>query len=123
MHGVLVGDLMCNNSNMRGSSVQGNVNAKGRTYIDNDSMLLGDMKAQYSNVDGKVKGNIDVGSKIHLHQNAVVAGNINTNTIAVEDGANIKGFVNTSFLDENSDTAFPNQIPFGNDIQSMNSDE
>ena len=115
MHGVLVGNLMCNNSNMRGSSVQGDVTAKGRTIIDNDSMLLGDMKAQFSNVDGKVKGNMDIGSKIHIHQNAVVAGNINTNTIAVEDGANIKGFVNTSFLDENGDTAFPNQVAFGND--------
>ncbi len=122
MHGVLVGDLMCNNSNMRGSSIQGNITAKGRTYIDNESMLLGDMKAQYSNVDGKVKGNLDIGSKIHLHQNAVVAGNINTNTIAVEDGANIKGFVNTSFLDENGDTAFPSQIAFGNDMNT-NSDE
>lgn len=117
VHGVLVGDLQCSNSKMDGSAVQGNVFTKGNAYIFNDSMLLGDLKAQFSSIDGKVKGNMDIGGKINLHQNAIVAGNINTGTITVEEGANIKGYVNTSFLDEQGDSAFPKQVEIdGQDI-------
>lgn len=97
MHGMLVGNLRCNNSRMEGSSIQGNVMSKGSTYIHNDSILLGNLKSQNSNIDGKVKGNMDVGNRAYLHQNAIVVGDINTNTIAVEDGANIKGFVNNVY--------------------------
>ncbi len=115
LKGVLVGDLMCNNSSMRGSTMQGDVLSKGKVYIDNDSMLLGDLRAQYTSVDGKIKGNMDIGGKIQLHQNAIVAGNINAASITVEDGANLRGFVNTTFLSEHGDTAFPSQVEIESD--------
>ena len=110
IRGMLIGDLVCSNTEMKGSSIQGNVFAKGSTYIDNDSILLGDLTAQFASIDGKVKGNIEIGSKIELHPNAIVAGDINTNTISIADGANIKGFINTTFLKEHGDSAFPKQV-------------
>jgi cytoskeletal protein CcmA (bactofilin family) len=110
---VIVGDVTCSNTEMKGSSVQGNLLVKGSTYIDNDSILLGDLTAQYANIDGKVKGNLDIGSKIELRPNAIIAGNINTNSITVMDGANIRGFINTTFLKEHGDSAFPKQIIIG----------
>lgn len=110
IRGMLIGDLTCNNSDIRGSSIQGNINTKGSTYIDNDSILLGDITAQFASIDGKVKGNIDIGSKVELRHNAIVAGNINTNTISIEDGANIRGYINTTFLKEHGDSAFPKQV-------------
>lgn len=110
IRGMLIGDLTCNNTDMQGSSIQGNVFSKGSTYIDNDSILLGDLKAQYASIDGKVKGNMEIGSKIELHENSIVAGNIITNTITIADGANVKGFINTTFLTEHGDSAFPKQV-------------
>jgi cytoskeletal protein CcmA (bactofilin family) len=110
IRGMLIGDLVCSNTDMKGSSIQGNVFAKGSTYIDNDSILLGDLTAQFASIDGKVKGNIEIGSKVELHPNAIVAGNINTNTISIADGANIRGFINTTFLKEHGDSAFPKQV-------------
>lgn len=110
IRGMLIGDLVCSNTDMKGSSVQGNVFAKGSTYIDNDSILMGDLTAQFASIDGKVKGNIEIGSKIELHSNAIVAGDINTNTISIADGANIKGYINTTFLKEHGDSAFPKQV-------------
>jgi len=110
IRGVLVGDLTCNNTDIRSASIQGNVLTKGSAYIDNDSILLGDIQAQFASIDGKVKGNIDIGSKIELRHNAIVAGNINTNTISIEDGANIRGYINTTFLKEHGDSAFPKQV-------------
>lgn len=115
IRGMLVGDLTCNNSDIKGSSIQGNVTTKGSTYIDNDSVLLGDINAQFASIDGKVKGNIEIGSKIELRQNAIVAGNINTTTISIEDGANIRGYVNTAFLKEQGDSAFPKQFVINTD--------
>jgi cytoskeletal protein CcmA (bactofilin family) len=115
IRGMLIGDLVCSNTEMKGSSIQGNVFAKGSTYIDNDSILLGDLTAQFASIDGKVKGNIEIGSKIELHPNAIVAGNINTNTISIADGANIKGFINTTFLKEHGDSAFPKQVVMVNE--------
>jgi cytoskeletal protein CcmA (bactofilin family) len=115
INGMLIGDLTCNNSDIRGSSIQGNVTTKGSTYIDNDSILLGDITAQFASIDGKVKGNIDISSKVELRHNAIVAGNINTNTISIEDGANIRGYVNTTFLKEHGDSAFPNSVVINNE--------
>jgi hypothetical protein len=44
-----------------------------------------------------------------------VGRDINTGTIAIEEGANVKGFVNTSFFDEHGDVAFPDEVE--NDIK------
>lgn len=110
IRGNLVGDLTCNNTDIKGASIQGNVTTKGSTYIDSDSILLGDITAQFASIDGKVKGNIDIGSKVELLHNAIVAGNINTNSISIEDGANIRGYINTTFLKEQGDSAFPKQV-------------
>jgi cytoskeletal protein CcmA (bactofilin family) len=116
MQGMLVGDLTCKNAKMQGSSVQGNVLTKENAYIDNNSTVLGSLAAQNASIDGKIKGNIEIGSKVEFHENAIVAGDIYTNTITVADGANIKGFVNTAFLSENSDAAFPSQIVIDEDL-------
>ncbi|NMA37129.1 MAG: polymer-forming cytoskeletal protein [Papillibacter sp.] len=110
IRGVLVGDLACESTDMRGSSVQGNVVANKNVLIYDNALLIGDLTAQYSIIDGKVKGDIDIASKIRLNSNAVVAGDINTGTIAIEEGANVKGFVNTSFFDEHGDVAFPDEV-------------
>jgi cytoskeletal protein CcmA (bactofilin family) len=110
IRGVLIGDLNCNNTDIRSSSIQGNITTKGSTFVDSESILLGDVQAQFASIDGKVKGNIDIGSKVELRHNAIVAGNINTNTISIEDGANIRGYINTTFLKEHGDSAFPKQV-------------
>jgi cytoskeletal protein CcmA (bactofilin family) len=110
MQGLLVGNLSCNNADMQGSSVQGNIFTKGNAFVDNDSVLLGNLSAQYASVDGKVKGDMEIGSKGEFGANAIVLGNIKTGTISVADGANIQGYVNTAFLMEHGDTAFPNEV-------------
>ncbi|HHU05777.1 MAG TPA: polymer-forming cytoskeletal protein [Clostridiales bacterium] len=123
MHGVLVGNLRCSNTRMEGSSIQGNIMSKGNAYIHSDSVLLGNLKAQNSNIDGKVKGNINIGNRAYLHQNAIVVGDIRTNTIAVEDGANIKGFVNTAFLFEEDSAPFPSEVVIESNDININLDE
>ncbi|MCD7730979.1 MAG: polymer-forming cytoskeletal protein [Oscillospiraceae bacterium] len=108
--GKIVGDIECNNSTMLGASMQGNVMSKGQVQIDRDSLLLGDIAAQYLDLNGKVKGNVDVGGKAEFKTDAVILGNITASTITVLDGATIQGYVNTTFLQESSSSIFPEAI-------------
>lgn len=108
--GKVVGDIECNNSVMTGASMQGNVNSKGQVQLDRDSILLGDISAQYLDLNGKIKGNIDVGGKAEFKTDAIVLGNITASTITVLDGATIQGYVNTTFLQESSSSIFPDAI-------------
>jgi len=108
--GKVVGDIECNNSTMTGASMQGNILSKGQVQVDRDSLLLGDIAAQYLDLNGKIKGNIDVGGKAEFKTDAVILGNITASTITVLDGATIQGYVNTTFLQENSADIFPDTI-------------
>jgi len=108
--GKVVGDIECNNSVMNGASMQGNIASKGQVQLDRDSILLGDISAQYLDMNGKIKGNIDIGGKAEFKTDAVVLGNITASTITVLDGATIQGYVNTTFLQESTANIFPETI-------------
>lgn len=108
--GKVVGDIECNNSVMNGASMQGNILSKGQVQVDRDSLLLGDIAAQYLDLNGKIKGNIDVGGKAEFKTDAVILGNITASTITVLDGATIQGYVNTTFLQDTSSSIFPETI-------------
>ncbi len=60
VRGVVIGDLVCESSDMKGSSIQVNVVANKNVLIYDNAILLGDLTAQYSIIDGKVKGDIDI---------------------------------------------------------------
>ncbi len=115
MQGMLVGNLTCKSARMQGSSVQGNVLSKENIMIDRNSTILGNLATQSAVIDGRVKGNIEAGSKVEFLENAIIAGDIHTNSIAIANGANIQGFISTSFLNEQGDSAFPNQIVIDED--------
>lgn len=108
--GKVVGDIECNNSVMSGASMQGNIMSKGQVQMDRDSLILGDISAQYLDLNGKIKGNVDVGGKAEFKTDAVILGNITASTITVLDGATIQGYVNTTFLQESSSSIFPEAI-------------
>lgn len=110
LSGKVVGDLECNNATMLGSSMQGNVTSKGQVKLDRDSLILGDIAAQYLDMNGKIKGNVEIGGKAEFKTDAIIFGNINASTITVLDGATIQGFVNTTFLQETTSNIFPEAI-------------
>ena len=108
--GKVVGDIECSNSVMTGASMQGNIASKGQVQLDRDTILLGDISAQYLDLNGKIKGNVDIGGKAEFKTDAIVMGNITASTITVLDGATIQGYVNTTFLQETTSTIFPDAI-------------
>lgn len=108
--GKVVGDVECNDSTMTGASMQGNIASKGRVQMDRDTIILGDITSQYLDMNGKIKGNVEVGGKAEFKTDAVIMGNITASTITVLDGATIQGYVNTTFLQESSQSIFPETI-------------
>ncbi|MGN0666952.1 MAG: polymer-forming cytoskeletal protein [Huintestinicola sp.] len=111
--GKVVGNIECNNATLTGSSMQGSVSSKGQVRMDRDSVLLGDIATQYLDLNGRIKGNVDVGGKAEFKTDAVIMGNITASTISVIDGAVIKGYVNTTFMQESSANIFPEAITVG----------
>ncbi len=108
--GKVIGNVECNNASMSGSQMQGNVSSKGQVRFDRDSLILGDIQAQYLDMNGKVKGNIDINGKAEFKSDAYIIGDINVSTLTVLEGATISGHVNTTFLQEAPTTIFPEII-------------
>ena len=115
MSGKVVGDIKCNNANMNSAAMQGNLNLQGKIRMDRDPILIGDLTSQYADVNGRIRGKLEIGVKAELKRDAIVFGDINASTIAVTDGAIIQGYVNTTFLSkEDSRSVFPEAISFDN---------
>ncbi|MEA4988693.1 MAG: polymer-forming cytoskeletal protein [Anaerovorax sp.] len=107
LNGYIKGDILCEGSlistgtvdgNVRGigvtlsgSTINGNVIAKGDLVLDNSSTIIGDVRSAALSVNGKIKGNVMVSGSVILQENAIVMGNITAKSIAVENGASIKG--------------------------------
>ena len=114
INGKIIGNITCDNAEMAGSAIQGNVQLKGQIIMASDSMLIGDLTSQIANLNGKIKGNLTITGKIQLDRDSVVIGDITAGSIAVSDGAVIQGFVSTTYLSkEESGNIFPESIAFG----------
>lgn len=114
INGKIVGDISCNNAQMRTSQIQGNMRMKGNAYMERDTLLIGDLTSTYANINGKIKGNLSTTGKTELKSDAVIFGDISASTITVNDGAIIQGYVSTTFLNkEESRNIFPDSITIG----------
>ena len=108
--GKVVGNIECNNAVMTGAQMQGSISSKGQVQMDHDSILLGNIDTQYLDLNGRIKGNVDVGGKAEFKNDAFIIGDITASTISVIDGAVIKGYVNTTFMQESTSNVFPEAI-------------
>ena len=107
VYGKVTGNITCSCINLCGCEVNGSISAKGTVYMDKNSILIGDVAAQYADVNGKIKGNLELSGKVEFHADAVVLGNINAHTISILDGANVQGYIHSTFLSDNTEMLFP----------------
>jgi len=107
LHGYIKGDVSCGgelnstgtidgsidgiNITLVGSTINGNINARGSVLLDNSSSVTGDIVANALTSDGKVKGNIMLKDTILLKANSSVIGNIKAKSISIETGTTIIG--------------------------------
>lgn len=91
--GKVIGNLSGNDVELKHCELKGDVNATGFTFMDKDSIMIGNLSAQEVTLDGKVKGDISASHKVYVRSNAVVVGNIKAAIIAIDEGAALQGQV------------------------------
>lgn len=72
-------------------SLNGNLNAKGRIVISEDSRIQGDINGTFVSVGGVVKGNILAEKGIHVRPNALVIGDVITRHLRTDEGSLVHG--------------------------------
>ena len=71
--------------------VSGNVITKSKLAMGEGSLVEGNILAHTAEISGEVHGRIEVSDLLTLRSTAVVRGDIFTNKIAIEAGANFNG--------------------------------
>lgn len=105
-NGKVVGDLAGRDIELVACAVQGNIIASGLVNVDGDSVVVGDVKAENFCLDGKIKGNVTVEKEAKFQAKAILAGNVTTASIAMNQGAKIQGEVNIPLSEKETDMSF-----------------
>jgi|GEM_PF-1729303 len=92
--GKVHGDMKCRDAEVKGASVQGNINVSQVIAFERGSSIVGNLSAGNGTIDGKVEGNLSIKEDIRICENGCVIGDITAGSISVEKGAVIKGQVN-----------------------------
>jgi cytoskeletal protein CcmA (bactofilin family) len=76
--------------------VNGNILTSGRLVLGASSQVVGDINCINGNIEGFVRGNIQVKEILKISKSANVDGNITTNKLIVEEGAVIQAKISMS---------------------------
>ena len=71
--------------------INGNIKSKSKIALGNGSHVEGNISAQNADIEGEVKGKVDIGELLVLKATAVVHGDIITGKLVVEPGAIFNG--------------------------------
>ena len=71
--------------------VTGNVTSKSKVVLGPHSSVLGDILALNADIEGEVKGNLEIGELLTLKSTSVTEGDIQTSKLVVEPGASFNG--------------------------------
>jgi cytoskeletal protein CcmA (bactofilin family) len=76
--------------------VNGNIFTSGRLVLGASSQVVGDINCINGNIEGFVRGNIQVKEILKISKSANIDGNITTNKLIVEEGAVIQAKISMS---------------------------
>lgn len=108
--GKVVGDLTGHDIELADCRIQGNIVARGTLTIDNESVVIGDVACKEFCLDGKIKGNVTAENEAKFFPRAILSGNVKAASIAMSQGAKIKGEINIPLSDNEE------ELPFGIEI-------
>ncbi len=90
--GNIIGDMAANSISLNGSIIQGNITAKGDVTIGQNTVVVGDIIAENIKMNGKMKGNLKINKISEFHENALLAGDVYSQTISMSKGARVRKF-------------------------------
>lgn len=101
--GKVIGNLTGNDIELNHCELKGDVNASGFTFMDKESIMIGNLNSQDVTLDGKVKGDVSATHKVYVRSNAVIVGNVRAAIIAIDEGAALQGQVIIASKDGDND--------------------
>lgn len=104
--GKIVGDLSGNGFTLNGCTVQGNIMALGHVSIGSNTIVVGDIIADSIKLNGKVKGNLTIAKMSEFLENALLAGDVRSQTISMSQGAKLHGNVSIALDSSQSEKEF-----------------
>ena len=108
--GKVVGDLTGHDIELADCAIQGNIVARGTLTVDNESVVIGDVACKEFCLGGKIKGNVTTENEAKFLPTAILSGNVKAASIAMSQGAKIKGEINIPLSDNEE------ELPFGIEI-------
>jgi cytoskeletal protein CcmA (bactofilin family) len=88
---TLTGDVVCDGNIRIDGTLKGNLVAKGKVVIGPSGIVDGEINCQNADISGTVKAKVTVSELLSLKASAKLSGDISTNKLAIEPGANFSG--------------------------------
>jgi cytoskeletal protein CcmA (bactofilin family) len=110
---AIVGDMNCENDLRYDGNLTGNLKVNSKLVLGTESKIQGTVFAINADVFGKVDGDIEVKETLTLRSTAIINGDIKTNKIVIENGAEFNGTCIMSSKNSKSNTTntFPKSDP------------
>lgn len=85
------GDIVCDGNIRIDGILNGSLHAKGKVVIGPSGVIEGEVNCQNADISGTVKAKVTVAELLSLKATAKLSGDISTNKLAIEPGANFTG--------------------------------
>lgn len=88
------GDVTCAGDIRIDGVLNGTLNSEGKVVVGQTGIIEGEVTCKNADVSGNIKANIIVKELLQLKATANITGDINTNKLSIEPGANFTGTCN-----------------------------
>jgi len=88
---TIIGDIMTNGDIRIDGSLNGTLIVKGKLVLGSTGLVEGEVGCQNADISGTIKGKINVSELLSLKSSAKTMGDIITNKLSIEPGANFSG--------------------------------
>ena len=88
---TISGDIICDGNIRIDGTLNGNLSAKGKVVIGPNGIIDGELNCQNADISGTVKAKVTVAELLSLKATAKLTGDISTNKLSIEPGANFSG--------------------------------
>jgi len=112
----ITGDLSTKGDIRIDGKITGDVKSKAKVVIGSTGEVIGNIISESAEVSGFVNGNLNTSEILFLKATANVKGNVSSNKLVVENGANLSGHCQTGISQTKSITK--NQIDAREEIST-----
>jgi cytoskeletal protein CcmA (bactofilin family) len=87
----ITGDIICKGDIRIDGKLYGNLKSEGKVVVGENGLVQGNVECAFATISGDMKVNITVNELLTLKSTANLVGEITTNKLQIEPGANFSG--------------------------------